>query len=127
MSAYDTFPLQSMSLADSNQLCKRLNDNLQEEELIHFALSGIFKPNNEDGEIQCYQAVIDPIRNEVDQDHPLEIMRDYDSVLGLDFEILVQGPLSVYPVPADSTTLTTSVHIDYEFGSDDGVSKSRFW
>jgi hypothetical protein len=112
-----------MTLSESNRLCGDLLDCSMEEEFIQFALCGIGGSSDGTTVEEGYQAMIDPIRNMLEDNHDLEVYRDYDSVLGLDFEIAVVGtPVTIFPVAMDSATLTTSVHISYDLESASGVS-----
>lgn len=73
---------------------------------VHFVLSGRQKEE---------QVNIDPILNAVTRHEGLSLLRDYDSLLGIDDHIQVQAPLTVYPVARRQDTLVSDVHLKYEF------------
>jgi len=74
-----------------------------------FVLTGEFV--DDDG--MRKQAFVDVLQNTVDDDHPLSIKRDYDSVLGIASKILVDAPISVYAVPHPTFALKTSIHLTH--------------
>lgn len=61
------------------------------------------------------QAYIDPIENWLTEDEELHVVRDYDSLLGIDKHICVQRYLTVYPVAKKEDMLCRNLHIQYEF------------
>jgi hypothetical protein len=61
-----------------------------------------------------HQAVIDPLRGAgIRIDDSIEVLRDYDSALGPNPDIVVKCDIAVYPVSNPTDTLTTSIHIKY--------------
>jgi hypothetical protein len=61
-----------------------------------------------------HQAVIDPVRNVLQEGVDLEGARDYDSMIGLCEDIAVTSSISVYPIPNPAEVLNTSVHLTYQ-------------
>jgi hypothetical protein len=61
------------------------------------------------------QAYVDPILNRLTDDEELNVIRDYDSLLGIDRHLCVQRYITVYPVARKEDTLTRNLHIQYEF------------
>lgn len=96
----------SLSLLEFCQRAKELL-SINQPDFVRFVLTG----RDTDGT----QACIDPILNRVPQDHPLEIIRDYDSLLGISKTIRVQASITVYPVAKREDTLSKNIHIRYQF------------
>lgn len=63
------------------------------------------------------RVVVDPILNAVPNNEAFNVQRDYDSVLGIHKDILVDSHLSVSPIGKANETLSTDVHIKYHFES----------
>jgi excinuclease UvrABC helicase subunit UvrB len=59
-----------------------------------------------------HQAVVDPIRNVLQEDVEVTELRDYDSMIGYTDEIIVSSTISVYPVPNPAEVLSSSVHMN---------------
>jgi hypothetical protein len=59
-----------------------------------------------------HQVTIDILQNRIDEQVGIEVLRDYDSLLGLVDNILVEGPISIYPLSPPHETLTSSVHLE---------------
>ena len=92
------------------QFCQRAKDLLasNQSDFVQFVLTG----QDPDGT----QACIDPIFNRVTPDSHLVAIRDYDSFLGISSRILlVDTNLVVYPVSNHEDTLSSNIHIRYEF------------
>ena len=63
-----------------------------------------------------HQAVVDPISHNVEEGDDLRVLRDYDSLLIMHSDILVQdGDLTLYPVSKHEDALTKDIHVKYEF------------
>jgi hypothetical protein len=95
------FPHVSYSLDEFVAAAKRLEGTA----LHKFALNGI-APNN-------HLVVVDPIKNAINQ-LPLgmKASRDYDSLIGVDANIILEDNLYVYPLPRHADVLTENVHVD---------------
>jgi len=108
---YPNNPTVSHTLSQFNDYSAHLfavhEDN---DSFIRFVLTGEFL---DDDEQQPKQAFIDPVQNVVEPGHPLNISRDYDSLLGIADTILVDAPISVFSVPHPSFALKTSIHIKH--------------
>ncbi|PPQ74580.1 hypothetical protein CVT25_004848 [Psilocybe cyanescens] len=78
------------------------------KEFVRFMLCGI-DPTNET------QVIVDAFQNGIDDDKQLEVMRDYDSLLGIDPNIKVLSSIDVFPLARHADTLTSSVHLSYLF------------
>jgi hypothetical protein len=61
------------------------------------------------------QAVVDPILNSIPENEPIGVTRDYDSLLGIDKDIRLTCPLTVYPVSKKEDVLSKSIHIRFNF------------
>jgi len=101
----DEVPTVSFTLGQfvAHALSLSCNDN----KYLPFVLTGRFL--DDDG--RPAQAFIDSIRDMVDDDHPLSIIRDYDSLLGLANDFLVDGTITMFTVPHPTLALTTSIHL----------------
>lgn len=97
----------SLSLLEFCQQAKMLLDADQTADFVRFVITG--------KDVNGSQACIDPVINRVTQDHPLEILRDYDSLLGISKTIQVKSDITVYPVAKQEDTLTKNVHLRHTF------------
>lgn len=102
-----SLPVKTCSLRDYTRLAKRL-DELDPLEFQRFILTGV----DVHGKAQVF---VDPALNRIgsDSDDTLSVARDYDSVIGISNDILVQNAISVYPVPNPAEVLSTSIHLNY--------------
>lgn len=91
------------------EFCQRAKDLLasNQAEFVQFVLTG----QDTDGT----QACIDPVFNRVVPDDHVVAVRDYDSLLGISSRILVDTHIVVYPVSNQEDTLSSNLHIKYEF------------
>lgn len=103
---YSDLPLQPYTLQSFVDYADLVRGQKGPQEFIRFVLTGEIP-----GE---HQAVIDPIHNALEDDYPLSQARDYDSLLGITQDIVVDCAISVYPVPNPVDTLTTSIHATYD-------------
>ncbi|KAG5649099.1 hypothetical protein H0H81_006306, partial [Sphagnurus paluster] len=78
-------------------------------EFVDFALTGMYE--NE-------QAVVDPILDSMPDEEDFEVLRDYDSLIGIDKNIGISCPLNVYPVAQLKDTLRKNIHLSYRFSCD---------
>jgi len=90
--------------------CQRAKALLEVDQasFVRFCLTGIH--DNE-------QATIDAISNAIDEEEPISVRRDYDSVLGIDRSILPRAALTMYPVSRKEDTLAANIHLRYQFQS----------
>jgi hypothetical protein len=98
----------SMSLFGFCQRAKALL-SLDQGDFVRFVLTG----QDTDGR----QACIDPVYNRVTQDDSLEIIRDYDSLLGISHHIRVNAAITINPIAKLEDTLSRNIHILFEFES----------
>lgn len=93
------------------EFCQRAKELLRfnQEDFVRFVLTG--------QDIDDTQACIDPIRNRVTEDQfdRLHLTRDYDSLLGISKHIHVQRHLTMCCVAKREDTLSTNIHIKYDF------------
>ncbi|KNZ79311.1 hypothetical protein J132_10732 [Termitomyces sp. J132] len=116
MRLYIDHPPYSFSLAQFVSRANELYRPLRDFRFSNFVLTGEFEEYG-----RKYQAVIDPLQNIIDtRQEDLSISRDYDSLLGLTEDILVDCDIQVYSVPHPRFALKTSVHLTQEL-SFDGV------
>ncbi|KAI6111421.1 hypothetical protein F5141DRAFT_1003861 [Pisolithus sp. B1] len=62
-------------------------------------------------EARGHQAVLDPLRNRIARDSPVNISRDYDSLIGISKHVRIREHLYILPVSRHEKALTTSVHL----------------
>lgn len=106
---YNDAPTVSYSLTEFTDFATGLYQAQEYDAFIRFVITGEY--TDPDGNRE--QAFVDPIRGPVDPEHPLTISRDYDSLIGISSDILVDGQLSVYPVPHPTFALKTSLHMKH--------------
>ena len=98
----------SMSLLD---FCQRSKALLQydQTDFVRFVLTG--------QDVDGTQICIDPIRNRLTEGQygRMRCTRDYDSLLGIDKDILVDKALTLFPLAKRDDTLSSNIHIQYDF------------
>lgn len=99
-------PLNSLTVSEFCQRSADLEDQGDLEAFVRFTLTGVH-----DGK----QVVVDPIRDRLTDDHLLSATRDYDSLLGIDRNCVVQAPLTLYPKTHNWDTLTKKIFIKFGF------------
>ena len=120
---FNNHPVVTHSLREFSERAYGLHENEEtDDNFIRFVLTG--KYIDDDG--QPKQAFVDPIQNYIDDDNPLRISRDYDSLLGIAEKILVDGPISVYAVPHNTFSLKTSIHLKHTVYHDGVSTNSNF-
>jgi hypothetical protein len=107
----DSPPIDNRKSMSLHQFCQRAKALLSHDQadFVRFVLTG----QDDDG----VQACIDPVYNRVTPDDSLEIIRDYDSVLGISSQIQVNAAITVNPIAKLDDTLSRNIHIRYEFQS----------
>ncbi|KAJ8454013.1 hypothetical protein ONZ45_g19471 [Pleurotus djamor] len=75
-------------------------------EFIKFVINGI----SGDEEI-----TVNPLLHPLAPDEGIDGGRDYDSLLGIDTNIQVTSSISLYPVSKISDTLSSDIHLKYNF------------
>ncbi|TFK59811.1 hypothetical protein BDN72DRAFT_864854 [Pluteus cervinus] len=83
-----------------------------EDEFIKFNLTGVLEQE---------QCVVDPILERPTATEPIAYQRDYDSVIGLDEHVQISGDLTMFPASRPVDTLSTNVHIQHTFETQDGT------
>src|SRR5579859_6979945 len=106
---YSNLPPRTYSLRDFNHQATRFNDSDDKTGLLRFVLTGqVFD------EVSPHQAVVDPLRgHSIWEDQEIKVSRNYDSILGIASNIVVQSDISIYPVSNPADALTTSIHLKY--------------
>jgi hypothetical protein len=105
-SLYSVLPPQTYTLEEFVLRAEALKT--EDQNVFHqFILTGQFNGKN------AHQAVLDPIRNVLEDNHFISIARDYDSLLTFQSHIVVDCPISIYPIPNPVEVLTTSIHLQY--------------
>lgn len=78
----------------------------QSAEFVRFIISG----EHPDG-----QVVVVPELDRLHEDEQITIHRDFDSVLGVSEDILVDADLAVNPVSRKEDALSKNIHVSYHF------------
>lgn len=119
---YTTFPRQVIySLAEYVTTAQVLSSRAESipvdadrvQDHINFMLCGQHTENE-------HQAVIDPLREaDLLPEDSILTTRDYDSVIGIANNILVQSEIYIFPLGDPFHTLTTSIHMRYPIRKQD--------
>lgn len=64
------------------------------------------------------QAFVDPSSQFLKDDTPIQVARDFDSLIGISKDLLVDSAVSVYPAPNPREALSTSIHVKYAIRND---------
>lgn|ERR1700735_5214629 len=99
-------PTENMSVYDFCSKARDLYDSPEPANFVRFVLNGVH---------EGMQAVVDPILNAIKDEEQIRVFRDYDSLLGIDTDIQVTSPLTVYPVARTEDVLSKNIHIHYNF------------
>jgi hypothetical protein len=67
------------------------------------------------GRHQNHQVSVDAIQNRLNSRHPISGLRDYDSLLGIQKDIVVGTSLTLFPLAKKEDTLRTNIHLSYSF------------
>jgi hypothetical protein len=102
----ENYPTKNYSLYTLCALAQKVLDGKKFKDFVQLMLSGIYKRT---------QSVIDPILNRIPPDEGINLSRDYDSVLGIAENIMVEGAITVFPIAKREDTLTRDVHFEYPF------------
>jgi hypothetical protein len=102
---FSSLPTKTYTLREFATCAKSLQSEDDSPAFLRFVLTGEVA-----GE---HQAVLDPIRNVLEENHPIDAVRDYDSVIAITDDIIVSCAISAYPVSNPTEVLTTSVHLTY--------------
>ncbi|KAF8054645.1 hypothetical protein FPV67DRAFT_1682298 [Lyophyllum atratum] len=78
---------------------------------IRFAITGEYRDADDR---QWKQVVMDPLQDMVELEDALTIRRDYDSLLGIASDIMVDGVISIFAVPHPTYALKSSIHIKHD-------------
>jgi len=95
----------SLSLSDFYNQAKDLY-KADQAAFVKFVLSGL------DGDERVF---VDALHNSLPVDEPIQVTRDYDSLLAISDRIEVENYITVYPVAKKEDTLTANVHLDHRF------------
>lgn len=97
----------AMSLDDFHGVCLELAKRDESHaDFVKFALTGIY--GNE-------QVVVDPILNSMPDDEDFQVLRDYDSLIGIDKDIGINCALNVSVVAQLKDTLKKNIHLSHRF------------
>jgi len=96
---------ENYSLDMFSVVCNQLvSDPNMRSNFICFAPTGVYNGVNP------HQAILDPIQNALD-DHPISVVQDYDSLLGLSVNIVFNKPITIYPAAKFEDTLSKNIHL----------------
>jgi len=115
---FDDVDTEVYSLDEFAVVCNQLvSDQTRRGDFIRFALTGAYHG------IDSHQAVLNPIQNVLD-DHPVSVVRDYDSLLGLSPHIAFNNPITIYPAAKFEDTLSKNIHVKAPLVSEASSSQS---
>ncbi|KAF8950009.1 hypothetical protein BDZ97DRAFT_1771900, partial [Flammula alnicola] len=106
MSSDDEPQVRSLTLDEFVFRAKRLLDVGAMDDFARFVLTGVHGGT---------QHQVDAIKDTLRDNHRVQALRDYDSILGIHADICVDTPLMVYPVSKFEDTLKRNIHIKYSF------------
>jgi hypothetical protein len=106
MNDLDNLDTKSYSLSEFCVTAKRLLGSDNAAEFVCFVLCGRY---------QDHQAIIDAYQNVLHESYTFKGLRDYDSLLGINKDIVVRTSLTLYPLARKEDTLKTNIHLDYSF------------
>lgn len=98
------FETQSYSLRDFVATAKGFSA-LDTPELELFTVNGVVDDD--------HYIVINPLLNAITGPHRMTASRDYDSLIGIHDDIIIDANLFVYPVPRFDDALTENVYVSY--------------
>jgi len=101
------------SLAQFNTSCNYYLDQEEFPAFVAHALCGQGEAHN----FGRYQVTLDPILNRLDEDHPISVLRDYDSLIGVSPNIRVKGALWVYAIAKHEDSLQNNIHLSHSIVS----------
>jgi hypothetical protein len=102
-------PLRTYSFRDYIRTAKDLLPSNEDDDSINFQQFILTGENIRDN---C-QAFVDPTQNAIYDSEPLNLARDYDSLIGVTENIVTQGSICVYPAPNPAEVLRKSIHMAY--------------
>ena len=85
---------------------RTLLDTDRPEDFVKFVLNGY------DGDDPVF---VNPLLNRVRPDERLRALRDYDSLLGIDRNINIEVPLTIFTLARKDDTLSKNIHLSYTF------------
>lgn len=90
------------------QFCQRAGEYMETDpaKFVRYVLNGL----EDETEI-----TLNPLLDALQDSEELDAKRDYDSLLGINSNILVKAELSMFPAPKLTDTLQTSIHINHPF------------
>jgi hypothetical protein len=110
-SLYSSLPQKVYTLEQFVRQAKALAaQDHQKHAFIRFLVTGEY--------FEQHQAVVDPIRNVLENGQHVDVARDYDSVIGIADRIVVTSSIAIYPIPKPVEALSTSIHIRYAIQKD---------
>jgi hypothetical protein len=109
---YNNFPeIRSYSLLDFVDFASDLYADLAEQGGDH---DGFLKFVLTGDVLGDHQAVVDPFRNSMEPGHGIEVLRDYDSIIGVSDHVVATCILELNPVSNQTDSLTKSIHLEHE-------------
>jgi hypothetical protein len=110
----ELLPFKSYSLEEFIRTAAAIRSNEDDpnrlSSFVRFVLTGRH-------EAEGHQVALDAIRDRIPNDLPVQVNRDYDSLIGLSDHIRLNGtPLFVSPVARTDQTLTSNVHLTMDIG-----------
>jgi hypothetical protein len=114
---YYARPISTYTLAEFNSRAKQiLRENPRDPtEFIRFMLTGEMNGEALGLEVFNHQALLEPGFNDVEPRHPISVSRDYDCILGITEDIVVNHPVTIYPISDPGDAIMSSIHVGHRF------------
>lgn len=103
---FDEPPVRSYTVEEFVARAKRFHGADDMDNFAKFVLTGVYNG---------LQHQVDAIKDALQDDHGIQALRDYDSVLGIDANICIRAELTMYPVSKFEDTLRRNIHIKRSF------------
>ena len=102
---YNDLPEQKYLISEFNERAGHLFHRTPDRrDFIRFVLTGEVPDN--------HQAVVNPLLNHLEPGHPISISRDYDSIIGITEDIVVDCAVNIYPIGHPSDAITSHINLN---------------
>ena len=111
---FSSLPIVTYTLGEFNAYARKLMRDSPDnpKNFLRFMLTGEVLYGGGDAD---HQAEVEPLHNELEPWHPISICRDYDSIIGITDNIVVDYPVKIFPISDTEDAITDSIHLDHYF------------